>query len=359
MFSYSHSKLCGPIGLLPSRVIGAAMFTLVGCAAGLSTGCVARSESDVVVYVSVDQEFSMPILQAFERTTEGATHVVGKYDVESTKTVGLVNEIIAESSRPVCDVFWNNEMLHTIRLQKMGLLEPHDWKVAGNFPPDMIAEDGTWCGFAARARILMINTELLPDPDQWPRSVDDLRDPRWADQCAMARPMVGTAATHFALLASVHGEEATLDTIRQIQSNARILSGNKQVALAISAGQLAWGLTDTDDAIVEKDAGFPIAIVFPDQQPDQPGTLRIPNTAMILRDAPHPVAAAQVVDYLVTPETEDRLAMGNSAQIPLNTGAKFPPRVLPDEPIRWMRSDFEAAADGWDSWAKKVATLFE
>ncbi len=53
--------------------------------------------------------------------------MIAKFDVESTKTVGLVNQIIAEQKTPVCDLFWNNEIMHTVRLQKLGLLEPHDW----------------------------------------------------------------------------------------------------------------------------------------------------------------------------------------------------------------------------------------
>ena len=361
MYSFSYSKpKWDPRSADDSRFsLIALVWVLAGIGFSGALGCVSRSESDVVIYASLDQEFSMPILKAFERSTDGETTVIGKFDIESTKTVGLVNEIIAESSRPVCDVFWNNEMMHTIRLQKLGLLEPHDWQVAGNFPADMIADDGTWCGFAARARILIVNTDLLPDRSDWPTSVDDLRDPKWADNCAMARPMAGTAATHFAVLASVHGHDETLKMIREIKANAKILSGNKQVALAVSGGQLAWGLTDTDDAIVEKDQGYPVEIVFPDQQPIEPGTMRIPNTVMILKDSPHPVAAATLVDYLVTAKTEDRLAMGESSQLPIHAGSKFPPRVLPTSPVRWMRSDFEAAADGWEAWAKKVAALFE
>jgi iron(III) transport system substrate-binding protein len=375
MFSSFHCKTFFARGVYASLIV-------IGLPA--LTGCVHRTESDVVVYASTDQEFSMPIIKGFERSkgaqnadtpaadtatsdestpedpTDGShTRVVCKFDIESTKTVGLVNELIAESARPVCDVFWNNEVLHTIRLQKLGLLEPHDWKIDASFPAELRADDGTWCGFAARARILMVNTDLLPDPKDWPQSVDELGDPKWADRCAMSRPLAGTAATHFAVLASVYGHEATLGKLKQIQSNARVLSGNKQVALSVSGGQVAWGLTDTDDAIVEKDEGYPVAIVFPDQQPDQPGVLRIPNTAMILKNAPHPIAAKRFVDYLVTPAIEDRLAMGNSSQIPLHRGSKFPPRVLPPEPVRWMRSDFTKAAEEWPQWASKVNQLFE
>jgi iron(III) transport system substrate-binding protein len=322
-------------------------------------GCVSRSESDVVVYSALDREFAVPILAAFERHTEDQTSVIAKYDVESTKTVGLVNLIIAEQDAPNCDLFWNNEIMHTVRLQQLGLLEPRSWQVDADYPSSMIASDGSWCGFAARARVLLVNTELIPDDQDYPSSVSELTDPRWSQNCAMARPLFGTTATHFAVLRDSQGRQETLKMLARIRENAVVLSGNKQVALAVSSGQVAWGLTDTDDAIIEKDAGRPVAIVFPDQQPDQPGTLRIPNTVAVLKNAPHPVAAGVLADYLVRPETEDRLAMGNSSQMPISRSSKFPPRVLPPQPIRWMRVDFEAAAKDWQGWSAEVQALFD
>ena len=284
--------------------------------------------------------------------------MIAKFDVESTKTVGLVNTIIAEGDQPSCDLFWNNEIMHTVRLQKLGLLQKRNWNVTG-WPKDMIASDGTWCGFAARARVLIVNTRLIADPADYPSSVSELADPKWKGKCAMARPLFGTTATHFAVLREKNGRDAAIGFLKSIKENAVILSGNKQVALAVSAGNVAWGLTDTDDAIIEKDLGRDVSIVFPDQASDQPGTLRIPNTIAVLKNAPHSVAANKLADFLVTPMVEDRLAMGNSSQMPISVESKFPPRVLPEDPIRWMRVDFERAADDWEPWAKELNELFE
>ena len=321
-------------------------------------GCVPKSESDVVVYSALDEPFAAPIFAGYERSVDYETGIIGKFDVESTKTVGLVNQMIAEKNAPVCDLFWNNEIMHTVRLQKLGLLKPRTWSVAPNWPSDMIASDGSWCGFAARARVLLINTKLIPSKDDYPTSVRDLADPKWKQNCAMARPLFGTTATHFAVLRAKEGREDTLNFLKQIHDNAVVLSGNKQVALAVAAGEVAWGLTDTDDAIIEKDRLADVAIVFPDQQPDQPGTLRIPNTLAVLKDAPHPVAAETLADYLVSPDIEDRLAMGDSSQIPISRESEYRPRVLPDEPVRWMKVDFEAAAEDWPEWAEEVMAIF-
>ncbi|MEM9365333.1 MAG: extracellular solute-binding protein [Planctomycetota bacterium] len=324
-----------------------------------AAGCVAKTERDVIVYCALDEEFAAPILNAFERKQDHETGVIAKFDFESTKTVGLVNQILAEKASPRCDVFWNNEILHTVRLQTEGLLQPHDWPVPNDWPSDLIARDGTWCGFAARARILIINTKLLPEKEDWPKRVGELADPKWQGNCALARPLFGTTATHWAVLRETLGRDEALANLSRIADNAVIVSGNKQVAQAVSSGRVAWGLTDTDDAHVEMVMGRDVAIVFPDQAPEDLGTLRIPNTLAILKDAPHPIAASALVDYLMTPDIEDRLAMGNSSQIPISRESKFPPAVLPADPVRWMRVDFEAAAGGWEPWAQDVLAVLD
>src|SRR4051794_12559556 len=87
----------------------AALLCLVSLAA--AGGCWSRSGPEVVVYTALDSEFSEPILRQFHEETGVAA--LPKFDVESTKTVGLAEAIVAERARPRCDVFWNNEILHT------------------------------------------------------------------------------------------------------------------------------------------------------------------------------------------------------------------------------------------------------
>lgn len=50
--------------------------------------------------------------------------------------------------------------------------------------------------------------------------------------------------------------------------------------------------------------------------------------------------------------------MGDSSQIPISRDSEYRPRVLPDAPVRWMKVDFEAAADGWPQWAKEAMAIF-
>lgn len=315
----------------------------------MSGGCGGERTEEVVVYTALDKEFSQPVLEQFTRETGIA--VQAKYDVESTKSVGLTQRLLAERNRPRCDVFWNNEVVNTLRLDGAGLLAEHRSPAGEVFPPQYRATDGAWHGFAARARVLVVNTKLVAELDR-PASIRDLVDPKWRGRAGMAKPLAGTTATHAACLFAAWGDEAAQEFFRAVKQNCRVMGGNKQVARAVADGELAFGITDTDDAMVEIEAGMPVAIVYPDQQGERAlGTLLIPNTVAILQGAPHRPAAERLVDYLLSPEVERRLAAGPSAQFPLNPAVRERSRAAPAEPLRAMEVDFAAAAVRWDAAA--------
>lgn len=319
----------------------------------LSVGCLRTNPREVVAYAALDKEFSEPLLEEFGKQT--GIKVLGKYDIESNKTVGLANEIITNASRPRGDLFWNNEILHTIRLEKLGLLETYRSPLAEKYPQQFVSKEGRWHGFAARARVLIINRQLLPDQSAWPASIAELADPRWRGKCGMARPLFGTTATQAAVLFAQLGDQAATDFFKQVAGNAVIESGNKQVAQHVAEGRYAWGVTDTDDAVIEIEAGKNVALVFPDQATQ--GTLLIPNTLAIIKGGPNTDSARKLVDWLLRSETEVQLAKGASAQIPLNREVTERSRVAPED-LKVMEVDFVAAAEKWETAQRVLVEIF-
>ncbi len=333
----------------------AAFCALAGIAAG---GCwsESRDRKEVVVYVALDQSVSQPILDDYAR--EAGIEVRPKFYAESTKTLGLTTEIMQEANRPRCDVFWNNEILNTLRLEEKSVLEVYRSPAAKEFPEIFRSPNGTWHGFAARARILLVNTKLVGD-DERPTSIRDLGHPKWRGKTGIAKPLFGTTATHAACLFAQWGEEQAKAFFESLKENdVQVMSGNKQVAVAVGGGQLSFGLTDTDDAVVEIENGSPVEIVYPDQGDDGLGTLFIPNTLAIIKGCPHPDAARKLVDHLLSPEVEERLARGPSAQIPLNPAVKEVPRVETPKTVKAMPVDFAAAVGEWDTAAAFLREVF-
>ena len=256
------------------------------CCCLLVGGCWSESGPEVIAYTALDEQFSDPIFEDFSQET-GIT-VRTKYDTESTKTVGLVADILKEQARPRCDVFWNNEIINTLRLEKKGLLEPCHPAVANKYPAMYRSPKGNWHGFAAQARVLIVNTDKVPAARR-PRSILDLADPKWRGRTAMAKPLFGTTATHAACLFAAWGPSRAKKFFEDLKKNeVQILSGNKQVAENVASGALDFGLTDTDDALIEFEKGMPVEIVYPDQGAGQLGTLFIPTTLAIIKGGAAP-----------------------------------------------------------------------
>lgn len=329
---------------------------VVSVFAALVVGCEGPAQPEVVVYAALDREFSEPILRAF--TAHTGIRVKAIYDTESTKTVGLVNRIRSEAYRPRCDVFWNNEILNTLRLKEEGLLQSCAPAQAAGYPPQDRDPDGYWYGFAARARVLLVNTDLVP-ADQTPTSIRALADPRWKGRVGIAKPLFGTTASHVACLFAKLGTDDARALLASFKTNdIRVVSGNKTCAEMVGAGQLAFGLTDTDDALIELEAGRPVKIVFPDGGADQMGTLLLPNTLALIKGCPHPESGARLIDYLLSPEVEARLAQGPSAQVPLHKDTAIRSRVATLDELRPLEVDFAKAAAAFDEAAGFIADAF-
>jgi iron(III) transport system substrate-binding protein len=317
---------------------------------GLPAGC-GDAKNRVVLYCAQDQEFAEQVLGEFSKQT--GLRVDPKYDTEADKSVSLYVELVKEKSQPRCDVHWNNEILSTIRLQQQGILEPYASPAAAAYPASCRASDDTWHAFAARARILIVNTKMVAENDQ-PVSILDLTAPKWKGKIAMAKPQFGTSATQAACLFEVLGPEKAKDFYRGLRDNAvNIVPGNKQVAEGVGQGRFALGITDTDDAITEVEAGRPVAIIFPDRKRppgDRLGTLFIPNTLAVIRGCPDPAGARKLIDYLLSAEVEAKLAETESHQIPMNPQVKprLPKEIETSTTAKPMDVDFAKAAALWD-----------
>jgi iron(III) transport system substrate-binding protein len=320
--------------------------------AGLAAAGCQRPENRVVVYCAQDQEFAERIFADFQ--AESGLAVAAKFDTEANKSVSLISELQQEAGRPRADVHWNNEILGTIRAARLGLYEPYESPTAAGHPGWSKAADLTWQAFAERARVLIVNTDLVPETDR-PKSLFDLTDPRWKGKVAMAKPQFGMTATHAVCLFEVLGPDAARAYFRALKANdVQIVSGNKQSARGVADGQFAVGMTDTDDAVIELNAGKPVAIVFPDAagHPDHPrmGTLYVPNTLAVVKGARNPAGAKMLIDYLLRPETETKLAQGGGFQFPVHPEVKLSPHpaLKTRHEVKRMDVDFEKAADLWD-----------
>lgn len=295
------------------------------------TGGISKSEQ-LVVYCAHDAVYADEILKKFERDT--GIRVLVNYDTEATKSLGLVQRLIQERAAPVCDVFWNNELLGTKELQAQGLLEPYRGTAWRRMPDQFRDPDGHWVGFGARLRVYIVN------PDKMPATEDAIETALQGDlsQATIAKPMFGTTLTQYSLMWQQNSDELKRWDADIRRRGIHEVNGNAMTKNLVAAGTCALGFTDTDDAFVALDDGYHVKML-PIRVDGK--TICIPNTAAIIRGTKHRTAAEKLIDYLASAETELALAKSKSRQVPLGP---VDPAQLPAE----VRPLVEWAQDGAD-----------
>ena len=209
------------------------------------------------------------------------------FDSEAVKTVGLANRLLAEKNHPQADIFWGNEELRTRQLEAQGVFrETNGVAVFGARPTGR----------------QVVNTNALPLA-RAPRSLLELTNQAWRGKVALAYPMFGTTATHFLALRRHWGAAPWESWCRALRANQPFLvDGNSAVVKFVARGEAVIGLTDSDDIAAGQREAMPVAAL-----PLSPETLFIPNTAGLVRHAPHPAEAEQLFRYLQRSEITERL----------------------------------------------------
>ena len=307
--------------MMKKVVIAVLILIVVGLGIYLATSFT-KVEKKVVVYVAHDQDYSEPILKDFEKAT--GIKVEALYDTEATKTIGLVNRLIAEKNNPRADVFWNNEVMRTVMLKKEGILDSYCSPQATDIANVYKDENCYWTGFAARARVIISNTEKMSED---PKSIYDLTDSKWKGKTCIASPILGTTSTHTAAIFALMGDEDAKKFFIDMKNNGiQILESNSMVRDQVVVGECYFGLTDTDDAYDAVNEGKPVKMIFPDQGKNDIGDLIIPNSIMLIKGAPHPKEAKALIDYILTPAVEEKLA-DLALQMPLKQSSNAPENV--------------------------------
>ncbi|HTE05400.1 MAG TPA: extracellular solute-binding protein [Planctomycetota bacterium] len=340
------------------RVARLAVLAVLAVLALAGSGCGAH-EADVVLYCAVDQAHAEPIIAAFEKST--GLDVEAYYDVEASKSVGLRRRLQAESvaGRPICDVFWNNEPVQTVVLARQGMLQPYDSPSAADIPARYRDPARMWTGFAARARVLIVNTAKLPDPASRPSRTADLADPSYRGRTGMAEPLTGTTAAHAAWWLATLGHDGTFALFERLRANqVRFGPGNAHLMRLVREGELDFGFTDTDDCQEAIDEGFPVQRVLPDQGAGDPGLLVIPNTVALVKGAPHADNGRKLIDHLLSREVEARLAAGPSVQIPLRDDVARPASVVDLRQCKLADTDWAAAGAAYEASADELEAYF-
>jgi iron(III) transport system substrate-binding protein len=283
-----------------AKPIGHCFVLVVLFLASFSLGCNRHPADEIVVYCGVDEPAASEVLAQFEQQT--GLHVAPRYDIESSRSVGLSGKLEAERDNPRADVWWGSEAFLSARLAQEGILQPYIPPTASDVLAQYKDPDAYWTGIGLRARVLAVSVSP-PFPIT---SLQDLADPRLKDKIAMSRPSSGATGAHLAALYVLWGPQKAQDYFRKLHANhIALLGGNAEVANAVGAGTYVAGLTDSDSIIAALANGGRLTQVVPDQNGD--GTFAMPTTVALVKGAPHEQSAKKLIDFLASRQAEQKL----------------------------------------------------
>ncbi len=297
------------------------------------------NEKSVTIYLSEDQVFSEPILKDFEKETGIKVNAI--YDSEESKSTGVMNRLIAEKNNPQADVYWANEPIRAEVLRHKDILAHYKSPNSEGIPKEFKEKNNYWCGFSARVRVLIVNKESK----NIPKSIFSYTNERFKAKSVIANPLFGSTTAHISALFTILGDEKAKEFMNNMKKNqVEISTSNGESADFVASNSYSFALVDSDDAMSRIKQKKSIFIEYPDQKEREIGAFVIPNVVMLIKNSPHPILAKKLIDYLLSKESEKKLAFADCAQIPLHEGVELPKGLKPINQIKVMRVDYAKVA---------------
>lgn len=300
--SISIARLAGVVG-----AVGAAL-VFTACGSAMQT----EDADRIVVYSGRSEALVGPLIKQF--TADTGIAVETRYAGSGE----LAAQLVTEGDKSPADVFLSQDAGALGAVSKAGLLAPIDAPTLQAVPKQFSAADGTWVGVSGRARVLVYNPTLAPNP---PDTIDGLLAPQWKGKIGFA-PSNASWQAFVTGLRVVRGEDGAAQWLRAFKAqDPQAFENNVAVRDAVDSGQIALGLvnhyylyelihTKGADAVTARNMFM---------APGDPGGLINVAGVGVLKSAPNPEGAQAFAAYLVG-ESAQKYFARETAEYPLVAG---------------------------------------
>ena len=247
----------------------------------------ARREGTLTLYSSAPTEDTGALIAAFEaksgvkvRLWRGGSEAIlsrtinesrgGRHDVDAIETAGPEMEALTREK----------------------LLAPLAAPASADLIASALRPDGAWIATRYSVFAAAYNTGAVAAADV-PHRYEDLLDPRWKGRLGIEADDVDW---FFAVVGAL-GERKGLDLFRDIvaRNGVSIRKGHSLLVNLVASGEVPLALTAYGYRVDRlKQTGAPIDKSF------LPPVIGLPTGVAVLRQAPHPFAAALFADFMVT-----------------------------------------------------------
>lgn len=217
---------------LPRRLAAAAL-----AVAALAPTLVACGPSDALVIYSGRQK---PLVG--ELLEKQLKDKLG-FDVEVHygQSAELAHQLAEEGDSTDADVFFSQDAGALGAIAAEGMLSKLPQSVLDQVPARFRAEDGTWVGTSARARVVAYDPKQV-EPADLPKNIDDVVDPKWKGKVGYA-PSNASWQSFVTGLRMLKGEDAAREWLEKFKANEpQKYANNIVIRDAVDRGEIALGL---------------------------------------------------------------------------------------------------------------------
>lgn len=288
---------------MKNSIIAALVAFLTAC-----TSAPAQGPDQLVIYSGRSDQFVRPVADRF--TEQTGVPVV----LHAGSSTELLGKLRAEGSRTEADIYLSNDA-GTLQLGEDALLFSElPLLLTQVVPANYRGAENSWVGLSARARVLVVNTDLVDD-DAMPKSVFDLADPRWRGRLGITHSANESFVAGLSVYMAKAGADAAEQWLRGLRANVGtdVYTRHGAVVADVAEGRRAVGLVNHYYVFrhLAEAPDAPIRIVMPDQGDDGMGVAWNVAGIAVSRHARNRAAAEAFVAFVLSEEGQRIFADAN------------------------------------------------
>lgn len=274
--------------------------------------------AELIVY-SARHYGNEPAFDAFTRKT-GV-----KLKTFNASSAELFERLKAEGDKTPADVLITVDAGNLWNAARAGLLSAVDSPaLRSNIPAQLRDPETRWVGLTVRARTIAYNTKKVHPAEL--STYETLGDPRWKGRLCLRPSNYIYSQSFLAAMIKRHGEAKTEAIVRGwVTNNPTLINSDTKLIEAVAAGQCDVALVNHYylARLVAKDADFPVAIFWANQQTT--GVHINISGAGVTAHSKNRAHAIKLIEFLSSPEAQNLFADANF-EFPANP--EVPPHSL-------------------------------
>ena len=267
----------------------------------------ALAADPLVIYSGRKDKFVKPVIAEFTKQT-GI-----KVKIHSASSTALINKLNLEGNRTSADLFISNDAGNLQKGSEMNLFTPVSSDVASNIPQNYRASDNSWVGLSARARVLVVNTEVKGL--DFVNSVFDLADARLKNKLAITHSANGSYIAGVTVYMDKAGKDKTASWLKGMKANVgdKVFNKHSKIVKAVASGKKSVGLVNHYYIYrhLAKHPKAPIKLRLPDQGKDGMGVAWNVAGAAIVKHSKNKQAAEKLMRFFVSEKGQKMFAEVN------------------------------------------------